>query len=120
MVKGVIRNDPTLRERLRALAALPDAEAMEKLVPDVEQWAKAATHARNGLAHTGQTPRQSVDVLFAVVKVTTAVVVMNLLQALGLPGERQRELVNDHPEFRQTAKRARDNLTSAPGDGHSS
>lgn len=113
-VKGAIRNEPTLRERLRSLAALPDAEAMETLVPDVEQWAKVATQARNDLAHTGQTPRQSVDELISAVKVTTTVVVMNLLQALGLPGERQREILNDHPELRYTAKQARENLASRP------
>lgn len=115
-VKSAIRNDPTLRERLRALAGLPDIEAMQKLVPDVEQWAKVATQARNDLAHTGQTPRQSIDELIAVVKVTTAVVVMNLLQALGLPGERQREIVNDHPALRRTATQARDDLTTKPAN----
>lgn len=111
-VKGAIRNEPTLRDRLRSLAGLPDAEAMEKLVPDVEHWAKVATQARNDLAHTGQTPRQSIDELITAVKVTTAVVVMNLLQALGLPGERQREIINDHPELRYTARQARNYLTT--------
>ncbi|GAB2473652.1 hypothetical protein GCM10027030_05210 [Luteococcus sediminum] len=115
-VKGAIRNDPTLRERLQALAALPDGEAMGRLVPDVEQWAKVATQARNDLAHTGQTSRQSIDELIAVVKVTAAVVMMNLLHALGLPGERQKEIVNDHPELRQTAKQAGEVLNSQPTD----
>lgn len=115
-IKGAIRNDPTLRERLRALASMPDAEAMQRLVPDVEQWAKVATQARNDLAHTGQTPRQSIDELIAAVKVTSAVVVMNLLQALGVPGERQREIINDHPELRQTAKQAREDLAARPAD----
>lgn len=115
-VKCAIRNDPTLRDRLLALAALPDAEAMTTLVPDVEQWAKVATQARNDLAHTGQTKRQSIDELIVVVKVTAAVVTMILLQALGLPGEHQRKVVNDHPELRQTAKQARDVLTSKPAD----
>lgn len=115
-VKGAVRNDPTLRERLQALAALPDEEAMGRLVPDVAQWAKVATQARNDLAHTGQTSRQSIDELIAVVKVTAAVVMMNLLQALDLPGERQREIVKDHPELRQTAKQAGEVLNSQPAD----
>lgn len=115
-VKGAIRNDPTLRERLLALAALPDAEAMGRLVPDVEQWAKVASQARNDLAHTGQTPRQSMDELIAAVKVTPAVVVMNLLQVLGLPAERQREVVNGHPELGQTAKQVREYLASVQAD----
>lgn len=111
-VKGAIRNDPTLRERLRALAGLPDQEAMNRLVPDVEQWAKVATQARNDLAHTGQTKRQSVDEVVVAVKVTAAVVMMNLLHALGLPGERQRQLINDNPELRYTATQAAEVLTT--------
>jgi hypothetical protein len=115
-VKGAIRNDPTLRERLVALAAHPDSEAMENLILNVDQWAKVATQARNDLAHTGQTPRQSVDELIAVVQVTAAVVLMNLLQALGLPAERQREIINDHPELRHTARQAREHLESVVAD----
>jgi len=110
-VKSVIRNDVTLRDRLRALACMPDSEAMRRLVPDVEQWAKVATQARNDLAHTGQTPRQSIDELIATAKVTSAVVIMNLLQVLEVPRERQREIVNDNPELRQTANQAREHLT---------
>lgn len=49
-------------------------------------------------------------------KVTSAVVIMNLLQTLGLPGERQREIVNDHPELRHTAQQAREDLISKPAD----
>lgn len=105
-VKSVIRNDLTLRERLHDLAGLPDQEAMQRLIPDVEQWAKSATQARNNLAHTGQTPSLSIDELIAVVKVTSAAVVMNILQVLELPGERQREIVQYHPEIRQTARQA--------------
>lgn len=109
-VMSVIRNDVTLRDRLRALASMPDSEAMRSLVPDVEQWARVATQARNDLAHTGQTPRQSIDELSAAVKMTSAVVIMNLLQLLGVPAERQREIVNDNPALRQTANQAREHL----------
>lgn len=44
--KGANRNDPTLRDRLRALVQRPDQEAISKLVPDVEHWAKRTTRAR--------------------------------------------------------------------------
>lgn len=44
-----LRNDVTLKERLRDLAALPDREAMQRLVPDVERWATVTTQARNDL-----------------------------------------------------------------------
>lgn len=104
-------NDPPLRERLTALARLPDSEAMARLVPDVEQWASRATLARNDLAHTGQSPRQPLEELLGIVHVTTAVVIMNLLQRLGLPDERQREIVNDNPDLRHASKLAREHLT---------
>lgn len=115
-IKGAVRNDPTLRERLRTLASLPDGAAMGRLVPDVEQWAKVATQGRNDLAHTGQTKRQTIDELIAVVRVTAAVVTMNLLHALGLPGERQREIINDNSELRFTAKQAAEVLSNPPAE----
>jgi hypothetical protein len=45
-LKGRIRNEPTLRERLHALAGRADTEAIRELVPDVEQWSSATTRAR--------------------------------------------------------------------------
>ena len=105
--KGVIRNDPTLRDRLCALAARPDQEAIELLMPDVDRWARRTTQARNDLAHKGRTPKHAIDELVAIVEVTTAVVILNILHELGVPGERQREIIQEHPQLRSTARRAR-------------
>lgn len=116
-VREKLRNEVTLKERLRDLAGSPDSEAMERLVPDVERWATVTTQARNDLTHEGYTRRQSIDEVLAAVKVTSAVVVMNLLQELGVPGERQQEIISEHPEFRQTAKQASDDLASNPPAG---
>jgi len=57
-LRGSLRNDPTLRDRLSALAARPDREAMSSLVHDVDHWARRTTKARNDLAHEGRTPNQ--------------------------------------------------------------
>lgn len=114
-LRSKLRNDPTLKDRLLALAALPDREAMSQLVPEPEQWAKVSTWARNDLAHEGQTPKVSIDELITSVKVTSAVVVMSLLQVLGVPGERQRKIVKDHPELRQVSLDARKHLTPEVG-----
>ncbi|MEV6370181.1 HEPN domain-containing protein [Micromonospora musae] len=114
--KGVIRNDPTLRDRLYALAARPDAEAVGLLMPDVDQWARRTTRARNDLAHEGGTPKQSTEELIAVVEVTTAVVILNVLHELGLPAERQREIVQRHPQLRATARSAREWLVATGTD----
>jgi hypothetical protein len=104
--KGAIRNDPTLQDRLLALAARPDKDVMTMLMPDLDRWARRTTRARNDLAHEGRTPGHSFDELIAIVEVTTAVVILNVLQELGLPAERQREIMREHPELRATARRA--------------
>lgn len=110
---GAIRNDPTLRDRLHALAARPDQEAIALLVPDVAHWAKRTTRARNDLAHEGRTPNHSFDELIAVVEVTTAVVLLNVLHELGLPAERQRKIVQEHPQLRATSRTAGEWLVSS-------
>ena len=114
--RGAIRNDPTLRDRLRALGNRPDAGATSLLMPDVEHWAARTARARNDLAHEGETPRHTIEELAAIVDLTTAVVILNLLHELGLPGERQRELVREHPQLRTTAERARKLLGAPPAE----
>ncbi|MEU9499551.1 HEPN domain-containing protein [Streptomyces sp. NPDC048196] len=115
-IRSLLRNDPTLRDRLYALAARPDQEALSALVPDVDRWARRTTRARNDLAHEGRTPHHKREELIAIVDVTTAVVILNLLNELGLPAERQREVVRDHPQLRATARSARDWLTPSEAD----
>lgn len=114
--KAAIRNDPTLRDRLRALAARPDQEAINQLVPDVDYWAKTTTRARNDLAHEGRTLNHSIDELVAIVEVTTAVVILNILQELGLSAERQQEIVLTHPNLRHTARLSREWLVPSKSD----
>ena len=114
--KQAIRNSPTLRDRLLALAGRPDQEAIRQLVPDVGHWAKRTTRARNDLAHEGKTPNHSIDELIAIVRVTSTVVVLNVLHELGLPVERQRQIVRDHPQLRMICKKAREWLVPPEGD----
>lgn len=78
-VQGAIRNHPTLRDRFHALAARPDQEAIGLLMPDLDQWARRTIRARNDLPHEGRTSDHSSDELIAVVEVTTAVVILNVL-----------------------------------------
>ncbi|MEV4348916.1 HEPN domain-containing protein [Actinoplanes sp. NPDC049596] len=114
--KEAIRNNVTLRDRLYALAARPDSKAVDLLVPDVDRWAERTTRARNDLAHEGGTPDHSVEELIAVVEVTTAVVILNVLHELGLPAERQREIVQEHPQLRATARSAHEWLVVPRAD----
>jgi hypothetical protein len=114
--RGSIRNDPTLRDRLCALAARPDQEAIALLMPDVVHWAKRTTRARNDLAHEGRTPNHSFEELIAIVEVTTAVVILNVLHELGLPGEQQRRIVHEHPQLRVTSRTASEWLAAPTPD----
>ena len=114
--KQAIRNSPTLRDRLLTLAGRPDQEAIRQLVPDVDHWAKRTTQARNNLAHEGKTPSHSIDELIAIVRVTSAVVVLNVLHELGLPVKQQRQIVRDHPQLRMICKKAREWLVPPEGD----
>lgn len=100
--KSAIRNDPMLRDRLRALAMRPDQEAIAKLIPEVDHWTRRTTRARNDLAHEGRTPNHTIEELFAIVEVTTAVVILNVLNELGLPAEWQRDIVQKHPQLSAT------------------
>lgn len=105
------RNEPTLKERLVELARRPDTEAMRALVPDPETWAKKASEARNGIAHTGRASNLSLDELDAVARVTSAVVLLNLLHEIGLSPEVLRKGVASNNRLRHAAKLARAHLT---------
>jgi len=104
--KKAIRNDPNLQDRLRALAARPSQNAITFLMPDVAHWARRTTQARNDLAHEGRTPNHSGEELIAIVEITTAVVILNVLHELGLPDERQCEIVRQHPQLRASSQKA--------------
>ena len=69
---------------------------MTELVPDPAKWAKAAGDARNALAHVGASGEQDMSDLVAVVRVTEAVVVLNLLCQLGVPEARLKKALNEH------------------------
>lgn len=62
---------------------------------------------------------QSLDEVTAAVKVTSAVVIMNLLQALGVPSNRQRQIISENPELRHTATQANDYLSPEHPDEES-
>lgn len=97
--KAVIRNEPTLRDRLLDLAERLDREVVELLIPDFHYWAKRTAKARNDLAHEGKTPKHSLEELVAVVEVTKAVAVLSLLNEIGLPIEQQLKIVEEHPRL---------------------
>ncbi len=91
----IMRNEPALKQRLTELATRPGS-FMKELVPDAAKWAKAAGDARNTLAHVGASGEQNMNDLFTVVRVTEAVVIINLLHELGVPESRLEKALRDH------------------------
>ena len=83
---------------------------MTKLVPDPATWARAAVRARNDLAHRGTTEPDH-EKLRAVVQVTAAVVIMNLLKEIGVPSDRLSAALQEHPDLRWAGDLAREHLT---------
>lgn len=99
----LMRNEPSLRDRLVDLAMRP-GEFMDRLVPNAEKWARDATLARNGLAHDGRSDSHSLEELHAVVEVTRAVVILNLLSQLEVPPERLAKGLREHPVLSSAAR----------------
>ena len=102
-------NEPSLKQRLEELASRP-GPFMTNLVPDPVLWARIAARSRNDLAHRGDA-RKDYDQLYAVVEVTAAVVVLNLLREIGVPAERLEMALSQHSEFKRAAELARMHFT---------
>lgn len=88
----------SLRKRLDSLASRIPEKARARLLPDPSAWAKAAVKARNGLSHSGKSSAE-IDHLYAVVRVTQAVVILNLLVELALTEERILKALDDNREL---------------------
>jgi hypothetical protein len=111
-------NKPTLRQRLLDLASIPDAEVMAALLPNPVGWARATKNERNPVAHGGEMSRD-VRLLNAITKVTTGVVLVNLLHRLGIPKERLMMALDYNRTLRVAARHAREQwpAVSAQEDG---
>ena len=96
-------NEPTLKQRLLDLVARLGTVG-QALVADPEEWAKATKNARNTIAHVGSSDHHDTEVLYAVVEVTAAVVILNLLYELGVPLLRA---IDDHSTLSHAKELAR-------------
>jgi hypothetical protein len=105
-------NQPTLRERLVDLARRP-GPFMRDLVPNPESWAKAAAHSRDGVAHFGTVGHSRYDELHAIVRVTAAVVTMNILGELGISQERMLRALQENRDLLWTCELAREHFGEA-------
>lgn len=99
------QNAPSLKERLLALIERLGDVGIQ-LIPDGESWAIAAGRARNTLAHSGPSGGHTRDQLRAVIDVTSAVVILNLMQELGVPEARMLQSLTDQPTLRRAVELA--------------
>ena len=83
-VSDSLYNEITYKERLLALATLPDQQAVAHLISDLPKWAKYVKAQRNGLAH-GDRERldsDSVHMVFVTLEVTKALLGLVLLKSV--------------------------------------
>lgn len=97
-IKNVIPRGHSLRQRLDRLAERMPEACRDRLLPDPALWAQAASRARNSLSHSGKTDAD-VMALYAVMRVTRAVVLVNILLELGLPEDRTLKALTDNKEL---------------------
>lgn len=86
-LKAALRNAPTFRERLQALAGVPNREAVEELIDDLDDWARRLVRARNGLAHSGD--ENGDPDIFRLQWVSSGLITLVLMQELGLDAATQ-------------------------------
>ncbi|WP_141098978.1 ApeA N-terminal domain 1-containing protein [Mycobacterium avium] len=93
-------NAPSLQDKLKLLAGQLDHQIIDRLLPNVELWARRVTKARNDLAHRGESKDVRAEEMSAIVSVTVAVLIVSLISQLGVPTSRILQALQQHPELR--------------------
>lgn len=92
-------NRPGLKQRITEIAKIPDQTAVEKLLTDVDVWAKWLRDARNALGHlnTGELEKKVPEqVRYRLTYVTKALLHLVLMQELGLSAATQQKAVENN------------------------
>ncbi len=89
------RNPPGFTTRMRELAAIPDGEAVERLLHDQDKWVTWMVNARNSIGHSswGGMDKIPHEVRPALTHVTKTLLHLVLLEKLGLSADQQRSAV---------------------------
>ncbi len=119
-VKERIRNQPSLRERLYGLINRLEENVVKQFALDKDLWVRQTVKARNDFTHQGETPGQTLIELDAIARVTTMVVIFNLLKELGVPTEQQLKVIGQHPEVKKASRLARKYLKKSQPDSDKS
>jgi len=92
-------NRPGLKQRITEIAKIPDQTAVEKLLTDVDVWARWLRDARNALGHlnTGELEKKVPEqVRYRLAYVTKALLHLVLMQELGLSAATQQKAVENN------------------------
>jgi hypothetical protein len=95
-IRERLSNHMTFRDRVLALAAVPDQEAVAWLIPDIGTWADLLKRGRNSAAHAGKATADAEELAtiagleHALTEVTYALLSIVLLAELSLPAHVQR------------------------------
>lgn len=93
LVLEALKHGPTFQERMVHLAGVPNAEAVQLLIPDVEAWARELKKARNGVAH-GAIDKLSPE-MFQLFKQTEDLIALVYMQLLGFHAQVQLRAASD-------------------------
>ncbi|MGV9711933.1 ApeA N-terminal domain 1-containing protein [Gordonia sp. NPDC003424] len=91
-------NRPGLKDRYVELAGIPDSEAVNALVCNVEVWARWLKNARNAIGHlnTGELDRKVPEsARFRITYITKALLHLVVMNEIGVDAEKQREAVRN-------------------------
>ena len=109
-----------LRARLSDLAGHLNEKVVSKLISDSDYWCKETPKVRNALAHgndpSKKAPKKTLVELDAIARVTTMVVIFNLLNELGVSVEHQLKIIDQHPEVKKASWFAREYLKKTQSD----
>lgn len=91
--RALLQNRPSLRERLVALALIPDGAAVARIIPDVNAWARSLTRARNNLAHTGN--ENATQNIFDLERATNSLLSLVFMSEMGVSADAQASAARD-------------------------
>ncbi|MFC9608533.1 HEPN domain-containing protein [Streptomyces niveus] len=102
-----LHNNPTYNERMLELASIPDNEAVDSLLGDREEWAKALKKSRNDLAHANERSPEGGETsqAFLLTEVTYALLCLVLMSELRIAPEIQRRAVNENSRISHISRR---------------
>jgi hypothetical protein len=95
-IRRSIRNEPSYPDRLRDLADIPSQEAVQIAIPDIAQWVKDLTAARNGLAHGLRKTTMDIQRMYDVMKRTRVLLELVVMAEIGVSAEQQRDHAIEH------------------------